>query len=178
MQFRRKSNGLNILKFEYFPDCASVKSSQSSLDLYSMSGSLIPVRDAGSCLQGAAFNGYEFHICWAALWFLRILKEPHSWKWLFLKEYFPCVTQSEERGRNRELGPGFFDSWKSGSPIYPPAIPAGILASAPPRSAPKPHGNNGASGTLNIFPWSRASWKCCQGIHPCKNSPWSCRVWS
>lgn len=55
-------NGLNRLKFKIFrsfPDCASVKSSQSSLDLHPMFGFLIPVRNAGSsCLQGAAFNGF------------------------------------------------------------------------------------------------------------------------
>lgn len=42
----------------------------------------------------------------------------------------------------------FWAAGRSGSPIYPPAIPAGILASAPQRSPPKPHRNNRASGTL------------------------------
>lgn len=129
MQFKRKSNCLNVLNlniwmFSWLCFCKKFPEFLGSLFHVWLP---YPSEGCRVLLHGAAFHGFEFHNCWAALWslipFLRTLKEPHSWNSPFLKEYFPCMTQSKRRGKNRELGPGVLDSWEMWEPSFSPCHP-------------------------------------------------------
>lgn len=141
---------------------------QSSLDVYSTFGFLFPVRDAGSCPKNLLFMDLS-----STTAELLSALEPHFWghsripipgNHLSLRNIFPVWLSPREGAGTGSCALDFWTAGKCGSPIYPPAIPAGILAPAPPGSAPKPCRDNGASGMLNIFPWSTASWKYCQGM--------------